>query len=105
MQYLSLSLKNPDPFQAGSIGSNFSKASSPVKGEIWVANVESRCFSESHRDEMWVFYHSRYPHRVPTGLCKTSRLLFSTHISPLAGLSMCGIVEPTDPAFQGLGGW
>jgi hypothetical protein len=55
MQYMSLGLKPPDPWKAESIGSIFSMAKSPVRGEIWVANGDSRCFRSPVRDEMWVF--------------------------------------------------
>ena len=40
------------------------------------------------------------PNRVPTGLWKTTVPLFSTHITPLAGLLLRGI-EPIDPAWKG----
>ena len=36
----------------------------------------------------------------PYGTSETSGLLFSTHISPLAGLPMHEIIEPTDSATQ-----
>jgi hypothetical protein len=93
--------ENGLPFQEGSTGSGLIMAKSPVRGEIWVANGDSRCFRSPVRDGIWVFLPSKYPHRVPTGLWKTSGPLFSTHITPLAGLPLRGIEEPINPALQG----
>ncbi len=64
------------------------KALSPARGEIWVENGGFRDFQSPVRDVMWVFYPSKYPHHVPTGLGKTSGRSFSTHITPLAGLPL-----------------
>ena len=71
-------LQNPQPLKLRSIASRLSIAISPARGEIGVENGDSRSFQSPFRDVMWVLYASRYPHHVPTGLGRTSRLLFST---------------------------
>ena len=87
-------LQNPQPLKLRSIASRLSIAISPARGEIWVENGDSRSFQSPFRDVMWALYASRYPHHVPTGLGKTSGLLFSTHVTPLTGLPLCDKKEP-----------
>jgi hypothetical protein len=86
--------KNPRNLKPRSISFRLSMATSPARGERWVEKGDSRSFQSPFRDVMWVLYASRYPHHVPTGLGKTSGLLFSTHVTPLAGLPLCEKKEP-----------
>ena len=79
-------------------------AISPARGETWVVTGYPG-FSESRRDETWVFCLEGYPHFVPTGLWEGLLQLFSTHITPLAGLLPLRNALPTTGATNLLSVW
>ncbi len=93
--------KNPRNLKPRSIGFRLSMTISPTRGERWVEKGDSRSFQSPFRDVMWVFYTARYPHHVPTGLGKTSGLLFSTHVTPLTGLPLREKKEPIHTLLNG----
>jgi hypothetical protein len=101
MQYLSLSFKKTDPFQAGSIGSIILRDGSPARGVIWVENNGPVVFRSPVGTKYGYFDVKNTHISSLTGLRKHRKSPFATHISPLTGLLAKLKTEPIAPAWKG----